>query len=140
MLLVLCGAAEEMLPSFLGVGFPMLLAATLFLSTVSGAPQAIVFAVAAGGFEDSLSHLPLLASASFFLVAMLLVRRTGHPVVATLVAYPAYQAWLAVWMPILGGSVFWRMLLAVPAGFVAAGAVAAVVLIAIRKAALYEQD
>ena len=139
MLLVFCGAAEEMLPKFLGAGFPMLLAATLALSVSPGVALAVVFAVAAGGFEDSLSHLPIFASASFFLVAALVVRRTGHPVVATAIAGPAYQVWLAVWMPNLGGGVFGRILTAVPLSLVAACVVGAAVAIARHKAALDEQ-
>ena len=41
-------AAEELLPKFLGAGFPVLLAATVFLSARSGIFAAVAFAIAAG--------------------------------------------------------------------------------------------
>ena len=64
-------AAEELLPKFLGAGFPVLLAATVFLSARSGIFAAVAFAIAAGAAEDAVSSLPVATSACFFTLAAL---------------------------------------------------------------------
>lgn len=108
------GVAEETLPKFLGVGFPVLLALTHLVSSRSSA--AVLFAIAAGAMEDALCSLPLMTSVSYFMVVMVLVRRSELPLSAIAATYPGYQLWLLLWTSLPGGGVFWRMLLALPIG------------------------
>ena len=72
--LVLGGALEDMLPHFLGVGFPVLLMSALFVAPRRSAVPAVLFGMAAGGCEDALSGLPFAASVSFFALAALVSR------------------------------------------------------------------
>ena len=134
---VLCIGAgvEEMLPKFLGVGVPALLAASLVMS-VRRPVEAVLFAIAAGAAEDAISSLPAMTSVSFFLMAAAVVRKAG---LASLLMYPAYQAWLFVWTSSPGGGFFGRVLLALPVGIVTALAVGAALGWAERKAAVDEQ-
>ena len=115
LVLVLGGATEEIVPRFFGVGLPVLLSAALFMASRRTTAVTILFALAAGGVEDALAHLPTFTSASFFLAAALLVHGTETSSVAMLLAYPAYQLWLNIWL-VPGGGVFLRMLVAVPLG------------------------
>lgn len=112
--LMIGGVAEETLPKFLGVGFPVLLALTHLVSSRSSA--AVLFAIAAGAMEDALCSLPLMTSVSYFMVVMVLVRRSELPLSAIAATYPGYQLWLLLWTSLPGGGVFWRMLLALPIG------------------------
>ena len=130
-------AAEELLPKFLGVGFPVLLALSQHRASGNGLQGAVLFSVAAGAFEDAISSLPPFTSTSFFILAAALARFANRPRMATALAYPVYHLWLAVWMPSLHGSVYGRMLAALPAGFATAFAVSAIMGFLERKAAVY---
>ena len=130
--------AEEMLPKFLGVGVPALLAASLVMS-VRRPVEAVLFAIAAGAVEDALSSLPAMTSVSFFLSAVGLVRRAPLPKVAAILVYPAYQVWLAAWTGGVGGSVFGRALVALPLGAATVFAAEWLILLAERRAAIGEQ-
>ena len=140
-LVVLClgGGAEESLPKFLGVGFPVLLASVQVVAVRRPLAAAMLFAVAAGGLEDALSSLPPMTSVSFFMLAMAFARRADLPHAATLLTYPAYQIWLAAWTGGLGGGVFGRILVSLPIGAVTAFAVGWAICIAERRVALGEQ-
>ena len=138
--LVVCGAAEELLPKFSGVGIPLLLAVSQLVAARWHTAEAVLFALAAGALEDSLSTLPMMTSASFFLLVSLPVRWTGFPAVATIVSYPVYHLWLAIWAPLSDGETWWRALVAVPVACVSAYAMSAVFEWAQRKAAVGEQD
>jgi len=129
--LVSGGALEEMLPKVLGVGVPVLLGWTLFAAVHRNAPTVVVLAMAAGAFEDALSDLPLLTSASFFVVVALAANRvcgahgggqglTALP--ALMVAYPLYRAWL--WLVAGGGGLGQTILPAVLMALVASVIVA----------------
>lgn len=137
---VLCigAGAEEMLPKLLGVGVPALLASALVMSARRPV-EAVLFAIAAGAMEDALSSLPPMTSASFFLMAAGLVRRSGLSRAAAILAYPAYQVWLAAWTGGLGGSVFGRALVALPLGAATVFAAEWLILLAERRAAIGEQ-
>ena len=52
------GAVEELAPKVLGVGVPVLLIASVFFATRRTPFVALLFALAAGAVEDSLSGLP----------------------------------------------------------------------------------
>ena len=140
-LVVLClgGGAEELLPKVLGVGFPVLLASVQVVAVRGPIAAAMLFAVAAGSIEDSLSSLPPMTSVSFFLLAMAFARRAGLPAAASILTYPAYQVWLSAWTGGLGGGVFGRILVALPVGVATALAVGWAIRTAERRAALGEQ-
>ena len=124
--LVLGAAAEELLPKPLGVGFPVLLAAVQFWA-MSGFPLSMaLYALAAGAVEDSLSSLPVMTSASYFLAVAAVVRWSELPRGAIVLTYPIYQIWLWIWIPSLQGNAFHRILMALPVGLAAAFAVWAV--------------
>jgi len=95
-LLVVGGALEELLPKFWGYGVPLLLAASVLVSVRARPVAVILFAIAAGAFEDSLSGLAPLTSASFFTVVAVLTRWTRIPKAALVLSYPAYLLWLRV--------------------------------------------
>ena len=136
LVLMLGSAAEELLPKVLGVGFPVLLVAVQFCAVRRSLPVALIFAVAAGAAEDALSSLPAMTSVSYFAGTALLMRWADLPRVATLLTYPAYQLWLRLWVPGLGGGVFNRTLAALPAGVVTAFAVVWALAAAERKGAI----
>lgn len=139
--LVLGGGLEELLPKCSGVGFPVLLAAVQSLAISFGsAPFVFVFAVLAGAMEDALSSLTPMTSVSYFLVSAFLVRRLELPRGAILLTYPCYQLWLSVWTSGLGGTLFVRLLLAVPLGLVTSALVGAALDGVQRGGALDEQD
>jgi len=139
--LILGAAAEELLPKFLGVGFPVLLTAVQALAAVGGSlPIVVLLAIVAGALEDALSCLPMLASVSYFLLVALLVRGFGLPRLSALLTYPCYQLWLALWTVGSDGSVFVRLLFSLPIGGLTALVVVAVVVWASRKGAVNEQD
>lgn len=117
LVLLLGGSLEELLPKFLGVGFPLLLSASLVWVFRRDLTSAVLFAVAAGGMEDALSALPPATSVSFFLAAAFLVRLAGRPVLAMVFAFPLYQLWLCAWRS-SGGAVFGRFLVALTLGVV----------------------
>ena len=137
--LVLGAGAETLSPKFLGVGFPVLMAAVQFAAVRRSAAAAALFALAAGAMEDALSSLPAATSASYFLALAALVRWSGMPYAVALFAYPAYQAWLFVWTGGPGGGVFGHALLALPVGMATTLAVGIALGWAERKAAVDEE-
>ena len=136
--LVFGGAAEELLPKLYGVGFPALLAAVHVVAVRRNAAAAYLFAVAAGAMEDSLSSLPFLTSVSFCVLVVLLVRRLEIPRLAMAFTFPIYHVWIGVWVAEMQGSVFLRMVLALPVGLAAVFVAGALLGIAERKAGLDE--
>lgn len=136
--LVVGAAAEELLPKFLGLGFPVLLSAVPVLASRRPLALSVIYALAAGGVEDSLSALPFLTSASVFLVLSALARWTRLPHLVAVFAYPAYQVWLCLWCSGLQGGFFGRFLLAFPLGALTSVAVTAALLWCERKAAVDE--
>ena len=122
-MLVLCGAGEELAPRICGVGFPFLLAAVQRTAALRSVSRGLVFAIAAGAFEDALSAMPLFTSVSFFLLAAVLARWSECPRTMMALTYPVYQVWLWLWMPNAGNGVFFRILAALPVGVLAALAV-----------------
>ena len=139
MALVVSCAAEELFPKTLGVGFPALLAATAYFAARRPAAEAVLFALVAGASEDSLSSLPFATSAAFFAAAALLLGRSRLPIAFAPVAYAAYQLWLWMWMgSSLDGSVFARVLAALPVGAAAAAAAVCVLSWADGKGAVDE--
>ena len=137
--LVLGASAEELLPKFFGVGFPVLLASVPFLSAHRGRPAAFAFAAAAGAMEEVLSGLPPMAGVSFFLALAVLSRRSGFSGALATLAFPVYQIWLSIWFVGIGGGVFGRILLAFPIGFLTMLAVGVAINWLCRKAAVDEQ-
>lgn len=138
--LVLCGGAEELLPKFAGGGFPLLLAAAQLVASRWRTAETVLFALAAGAVEDSISTLPMMTSASFFLLASLPVRWLPYPAAATILAYPVYHVWLAAWAPVQDGEGWTRVLWSLPVACAAAYASAALFAWTERKAAVGEQD
>lgn len=139
-LVLVSGAAlEELLPRVFGVGVPVLLMAVLFLSIRQAGPSALAFAVVAGAVEDALSSLPPMTSVSWFIAAVLLLRRSGSAWFVPALAYAGYQVWLSIWVASVGGDVFKRVLLACPVGLVTAFVFDAVLAWVFRKAAADER-
>ena len=136
--LVVGGAAEELLPKVAGVGFPLLMASSVFMAMRLRAAETVMFAVAAGAFEDSLSGLPPATSASFFLAVAALARWSEFPRGALVLAYPVYQWWLWAWTGGAYGGLFNRLLLALPLGLASAVAAWAALAWAERRAAADE--
>lgn len=136
---LLGAAAEELLPKMLSVGFPVLLASTIYFAPRKSIALPVLFALAAGGAEDSLSSLPYFTSASYFLLAAAVIHLTGLPYVLAPLVFPVYQLWLCLWAPDLSGSVFTRFLAAFPIGIITIAAVAYILEHAARKAAIDEE-
>ena len=133
--LVVGAAAECLLPKPFGTGFPILLSAALFAAVRRPVPVFVTFALAAGGAEDALTSLPLMTSPAFFLLAAASVRWSGSRAAVAAVAAPVYQFWLWLWAADPGSGVFLRFVVSVPAGFVTASLVAALLGVLERKAA-----
>lgn len=140
LVLVLGCAAEELLPAFCGVGIPVLLSATQFQAMRRPIPAAILFAVAAGAMEESVSALPFFTGAGFFLLMVGLIRLVGLSRSVAFFIYPLYQLWLAVWAATPGGDFYLRALVAVPIGIVTMFAVPVLLDYLARKAALGEAE
>lgn len=140
MLLVVGAAVEDLSPKFCGVGLPVLLVAVQVMAARRTALAMALFAVAAGAVEDSISSLPAMTSASYFLVVAVLVRWSGLPRGTIVLTYPFYQLWLKLWVSGLAGNIFHRVLVALPVGLVAAFAVGAVLIGLERGAALDEEE
>ena len=134
--LIAGAAAEEMLPNWCGTGFPVLLALTVLNAMRTSLPVAVIYAAAAAGFEDSLSALPFLTSVFFFLGATATARWTRLGWLTMLVVYPAYQIWLAAWIPAPAGETIIRFFVSIPWGMVTALLTGAVFLGLERKAAV----
>ena len=137
--LVLGAAAEELLPKPLGVGFPVLLAAVQFWAMCGFPLSMTLFALAAGAVEDSLSSLPVMTSASYFLAVAAVVRWSELPRGAIVLTYPLYQLWLWMWIPSLQGNAFHRILVALPIGLAAMFVVWAALAAVKRGGAIDEQ-
>jgi hypothetical protein len=104
------------------------------------APQAVVFAIAAGAVEDAISSLPAMTSVSYFLVAASLARWSGLPRCMAGFAFCGYQAWLCAWAGALQGGIFGRMLVSLPVGFATAVVTGIALAWAGGKAAVDEQE
>ena len=140
LVLVFGGAAEELLPRFLGVGFPVLLAASQWFAVRRcGAIQPLLFALAAGAMEDALSSLPAMTGSGFFVLWAAAVRWVRLPRGAMLLAYPIFQVWLYLWVAGLQGGIFNRLLLALPLGLATEFAAGAALVWVAGKAAIDEQ-
>lgn len=137
--LILGAALEELLPKMLGVGFPVLLASTVYFAPRRAISLPVLFALAAGGAEDALSALPFFTSASYFLFAAAVIHLTELPYVLAPFVFPVYQLWLCLWATDLSGSVFTRVLMAFPVGMLTMAAVAFVLERSGRKAAIDEE-
>lgn len=140
-LVLLFGAGcEELLPKFLGVGFPVLLVAVQLAACGRMAvEQTVVVAVAAGALEDALSGLPPMTTVSYHVLVVLFVRGFGFPRAAAALTYPCYQLWLSLWAGDLGGGIFARLLLSLPIGLLTAAVVGIAVAWLSGKAAVDEQ-
>lgn len=136
--LALGGALEELFPKVLDVGVPVLLMAALFAASRRAPLAALLFAVAAGSVEDSLSSLPTFASVSYFVLAAVAAYCSRLPAVCMAAAYPLYQLWLWLWVTDLSSGVFCRVLLSLPMGVVTAAVTALVLSWIERKGALDE--
>ena len=136
--LVVGGAAEEILPKIAGVGWPVLMASSVFFAMRRGVPEMVMFAIAAGAFEDALCALPAATSSSFFLAAAALARWSEFPRGALVMTYPLYQWSLWAWTGGTAGGVFNRALVALPFGLATAIAVWAVLAWIERRAAVDE--
>lgn len=125
---------EELSPKVLGVGAPFLMMVALYVaSTGRTQAAAIAVALACGAAEDALCSLGGVTSIPFFVSAALLARRTPFASAVMMLACPAYQLWLWIWMPELGGAVFGRFLVSLPAGASTAIATALVMAFAERR-------
>lgn len=129
---------EEALPKVMGVGFPVLLAAAQFMAVRRPLPVAVIFALAAGTCEDSISALSTMPSVSYFLAVAILARTIDLPRTTTLLAYPLYQVWLESWTGGFGGGVFVRILVSLPIGGITALVAWALLGWVERKAAIGE--
>lgn len=117
--LVLSCAAEELAPRVLGVGVPVLLSSAVYCALNRKPVEGLLFALAAGAAEDSLSSLPLAASVSFFVVTCALMRGFKLPSAAAVFAFPLYQLWIWAWLgSAMQGGILLRMLAAFPVGAV----------------------
>jgi len=112
--LVLGGAAEELLPKYLGVGFPVLMALSASAAIRKPVVVMVLVALAAGAFEDSLSSLPQMTSPCFFLAVAVVAWRTRLAKAVLILAYPLYQVWLKLVVPGFAGLLGVRTLVAVP--------------------------
>ena len=130
--LVAAGALEDMLPHFGGLGFPVLLGAAVFFAVAAGTPAWVLAALAAGAFEEALSAQPDATAVVFFAALALAARFLREPLVWILVAYPAYQVWLALVSDASGA--FGRLLLSFPVGALATALTFAVLSRLWRKA------
>ena len=132
------GALEELLPHFVGVGFPILMMSAIFVAPRRGIMPAVLFAIAAGGCEDSLSGLPAAASVCFFALVALVSRTPKIAYAVMAFAHPLYEAWLWLWRGAADGGVFARMAVAVPVGLVTAPLVAAALFWLEGRASIHE--
>ena len=139
MILVIGGAAEELLPKVLGVGFPILMAAVQYRAVKRPIVELVAFAVAAGIMEDSLCSLPIGANISYFLIVALAVKFVDLPRFAAVLTYPIYQLWLVVWAPACQGNIYARLALSLPIGTITAFAVITALLLIERGARLNDK-
>ena len=140
MTLTAAAAAEELLPKPFGTGFPLLLAAVPFFRERGGATGGILFALAAGAIEETLSDLPCFSATVFFALYSLSQRRFFFAPFMAALAYPVYQLWLWIWSPSLAGGIFTRLLLSPFTAFAAGLAMTGILEFFCRKAALDEPE
>ncbi len=115
--LVLSCAVEELCPRVLGVGVPVLLSAAAYCALRRSPVVGLLFALAAGAAEDSLSSLPLASSVSFFVLACAVLRGFKLPLAFAALAYPLYQLWIWAWLgSAMQGRLILRILAAFPVG------------------------
>jgi len=139
-LLVLGAGLEELLPKFLGVGFPVLLTTVQAFASGGSLPMVVVLGIVAGALEDALSTLPFLSSVSYFILVALLVRAVGWPRLSAVLTYPCFQLWLALWTSGSDAGIYSRLLLSVPIGGVTACLVGTGIVWLERKGAVDERD
>lgn len=138
--LVVGAAAEELLPKFWGVGFPVLLTATLFAAVRRRRPMpGLFFSFAAGAMEDSLAGLPPPTSLVFFFLFALLARTRRYNWPSLGVAYVLYQIWLWIWVPNGVSGLWGRLFAATLLSLASALVVIPVLKILERSAALDER-
>lgn len=136
--IVACGAFEELLGSVMNVGFPFLLAATVSIAIDRSARMMLMFALAAGAMEDSLCALPSAVSVWSFLAIGSSIRWGIAPYVIACAAFPVYQILLWLLVPDIEGSVFTRLPLSLGIGSITFFAVHWVLRVLGRKVALDE--
>lgn len=136
--IVIAAAAEELLPSFFGVGFPLLLSAVMVLASRVNVLPGVMAAVAAGAFEDALSSLPPMTSICFFTIAALVSRKAYFPRSFLLAVFPAYAVWVGMCGMNSIGDTFVSLLLSLPFGAMAFGMTLLALAWAGGKAGLYE--
>ncbi len=138
--LVFGGAAEDLMPKFLGVGMPFLLSAAAVIAVRRPPLEGALFAIAAGAFEDALSGLPGAVSISYFTLMAGIMRGFKLHLACAAPAFCGYQLWLWIWLGgSLSGNVFSRIFIAAPIG---AGTLVAVHLLLLaldRKGAVGEK-
>lgn len=138
--LVVSCAAEELLPPVFGVGVPVLLSASVYFALNRTPVVGLLFTLAAGAAEDSLSSLPLAASLSCFVVACALLRGLKLHFALAVFAYPLYQLWIWAWLgSAMQGRILIRILAAFPVGAVTSVAVWALLRWLDGKAAVDEK-
>lgn len=134
------GAAEDLLPKMVGVGFPVLLSAAAYYAVSRPPLSGLLFAAAAGAAEDSLCGLSFAPSIAFFLVTAGLLRGFKLPLFCAAPAFACYQLWLWIWFGnALNGSVFARFFTAVPVGALTLAAVCGLLMFIDGRAAVHEK-
>lgn len=136
--LVVCAAAEDLSPKFLGLGLPFVMASAIVFSDrrLFSWTHTMVFAAAASAIEDSLCGFPPAASASFFAAAVFVVRKFSLSALVSSLAFPLYLAWLWMWGLVSGGGNYLRFVMFAPFGLVATMIVSSLVWTSARKAGL----
>lgn len=115
--LVVACAVEEVVPKAAGTGVPALLSLSIVFALRRPPLEGALFALAAGFAEDSLSSMPFASCALFFTLAAAFFRWRKLPLPFAVPVYCAFQVWLWIWFGAkLGGTVFSRMLVALPVG------------------------
>lgn len=138
--LIVCGAAEELLPKIASTGFPFLLCAALWNAVSCKKADGIVFAIAAGAAEDALCLLPTPTAATYFPLAAVVCMRMDvslpFPAIAA-AAWGTFQLWLWIWLgDIMGGAVHLRFAVALPMATAAAIATEFLAVLGVKKAGL----
>ena len=136
MALVICAAAEELLPKIASIGFPFLLCATLWFANSYRAGRTettpaeqqkraggarvdvILFAIAAGAMEETLSLLPAGTAATYFALTSAVCGNVDIPLpfpATAALAWGVFQLWLWIWLGgAMSGAVYLRFAAALP--------------------------
>lgn len=136
--LVFAAAAEDMLPVFVGTGFPLLLSLVMVTAPRVKVLPGVMTAIGAGAFEDALSSLPPMTSICFFMVVSLVSRKEYFPRPFLAAFFPAYALWAGMCMTGPMGDVFARTLVSLPLGLVSYSVTYMVLAWSGRKAGLDE--